>query len=147
MVDDAESVVRAVIKAARGGDMVAAKLIFDRVYPVRRSHPTPFSLPGDGSTSDSLELLGAVVKAMADGTLTAEEASHAASVIEVRRKAISDARGECGGPPETGMIIRREDLARKLEERGLPPMIFGIDVPTLELEPEKRQPETAGQDG
>ena len=44
----------------------------------------------------------------------------------------------------------RVQLARKLEERGLPTALFGIDV--LELEPEEtsedsRQPETAGQDG
>src|SRR6516162_8123007 len=59
MADDAESVVRAVIKAAQGGDMVAAKLILDRVCPIRRSRPTPFSLPNDVSTSsDVLKLLG-----------------------------------------------------------------------------------------
>jgi len=29
--------------------------------------------------------------------------------------------------------IRREDLARKLEERGLPPQVFGVDVPVLDL--------------
>ena len=53
-----------------------------------------------------------------------------------------------GGPP----IRLRVQLARKLEERGLPTSIFGLDVPVLELELEEtsedsRQPETAGQDG
>jgi hypothetical protein len=33
--------------------------------------------------------------------------------------------------------IRQEDLARMLEERGLPPAIFGVDVPVLELEVER----------
>lgn len=28
--------------------------------------------------------------------------------------------------------IKREELARKLIERGLPPMVFGVDVPKLE---------------
>jgi hypothetical protein len=28
-----------------------------------------------------------------------------------------------------------DELARKLEERGLPPFVFGIDKPTLEIEP------------
>jgi hypothetical protein len=65
MADDAESVMRGVIKAAQGGDMVAAKLILDCVCPVRRSRPTPFALPNNVSTSsDILELL---VKAIAKG--------------------------------------------------------------------------------
>jgi hypothetical protein len=106
MADDVEAVVRRVIKAAQGGDMVAAKLILDRVCPVRRSRPTPFALPTDVSTSsDILELLGSVVKAMANGTLTAEEAWHVASVIEVRRKAIADMSSERGGTPPSGMVI------------------------------------------
>jgi hypothetical protein len=97
MADDAESVVRAVIKAAQGGDMVAAKLILDRVCPIRRSRPTPFSLPNDASRSDVLELLGSA--------LTAEEGSHIASVIDIRRKAIADMSSERGGTPPSGMVI------------------------------------------
>src|SRR5439155_9291438 len=31
--------------------------------------------------------------------------------------------------------LSKEDLARKLEERGLPPFVFGVDAPTLESEP------------
>jgi hypothetical protein len=37
-------------------------------------------------------------------------------------------------PQGTVLEIRREDLARVLEERGLPPAIFGVDVPMLEVE-------------
>jgi hypothetical protein len=105
MEDDAANVVRAVIKAAQGGDMAAARLILDRVCPVRRSRPTPFSLPNDGSTPDILKLLGSVVKAMANGTLTAEEGASIASVIKVRRKAIADTGGERGSDPSKGMVI------------------------------------------
>jgi hypothetical protein len=36
--------------------------------------------------------------------------------------------------------IREEDLARELEERGLPPHVFGVDVPVLDLEAEQRDP-------
>jgi hypothetical protein len=38
MADDAESVVRKVIEAAKGGDMGAGRLILDRIVPVRRGH-------------------------------------------------------------------------------------------------------------
>jgi len=29
--------------------------------------------------------------------------------------------------------VRKEDVQQKLVERGLPPMVFGADVPSLEL--------------
>jgi hypothetical protein len=40
------------------------------------------------------------------------------------------------GALEMTVKFTREELAKRLEERGLPPTIFGIDVPTLELEAE-----------
>ena len=43
MQDDVENVVRAVVKAASEGDMAAAKIILDRIAPVRRS--STFVLP------------------------------------------------------------------------------------------------------
>jgi len=40
--------------------------------------------------------------------------------------------------PQTPVLeFSEEDLARKLEERGLPPTVFGIDVPVLELKVER----------
>ena len=35
-------------------------------------------------------------------------------------------------PQKSVLEIRKEELARKLEERGLPQEIFGVDVPVLE---------------
>ena len=43
MHDDAEKIVNAVIAAACNGDMTAAKIILDRIAPVRRS--SSFDLP------------------------------------------------------------------------------------------------------
>jgi hypothetical protein len=44
------------------------------------------------------------------------------------------------GSGENGALvvtIRKEDLQRKLEERGLPRLMFGADVPVLELKADK----------
>ena len=30
--------------------------------------------------------------------------------------------------------MSHEELARRLEERGLPPSVFGVDVPMIELD-------------
>jgi hypothetical protein len=43
MQDDAENIVNAVLTAARKGDMTAAKIIFDRLVPLRRA--VSFDLP------------------------------------------------------------------------------------------------------
>ena len=48
---------------------------------------------------------------------------------------LSSPRQEGNGAPALEMT--REELARKLEERGLPPFVFGIDKPTLEIEPRR----------
>jgi hypothetical protein len=45
------------------------------------------------------------------------------------------------GSGEHGELIlevRHEELVRKMEERGLPPIVFGVDEPVLELEAEKK---------
>jgi hypothetical protein len=95
MADDAESVVRKVIEAAKSGDMLAARLILDRIAPVRRGRPVTFSLPNDTRTADDvLNSLGAVVQSMSCGELTPEEASCVASVIEIKRRAIELAQTE-----------------------------------------------------
>jgi hypothetical protein len=44
--------------------------------------------------------------------------------------------------------IKREELARKLEERGLPPALFGVDLPELpESEPELIDVESVEENG
>jgi hypothetical protein len=88
MEDDAEQVVRAVLGAARAGDMTAARLILDRIAPARKGRPIIFPLPEIETAAHVTQALGAVASLMADGELTPEEASAVASVIETKRKAI-----------------------------------------------------------
>jgi hypothetical protein len=45
MQSDAEHVVRAVIGAAKTGDMTAAKIILDRIAPARKGAPVMFDVP------------------------------------------------------------------------------------------------------
>jgi hypothetical protein len=40
MQGDSEAIVRAVIKAAKGGDMTAAKVVLDRIAPIRKGRPS-----------------------------------------------------------------------------------------------------------
>ena len=72
MQDDVENVVNAVLTAACNGDMTAAKIILDRIAPVRRS--SSFDLPRIEGWADVGAARAALLDAVADGDLTAAEA-------------------------------------------------------------------------
>lgn len=86
--DDADAIVQAVVDAAKGGDMQAARLCVERLIPVRRGRPVVFPLPALESADDVGKAFSAIVAAMARGELTPDEAGAVAAVIELRRKAI-----------------------------------------------------------
>ena len=88
MQDDAKEIVCAVVTAARGGDMVACKIVLDRISPARKGRPIRFELPNAKTADDVAAALAAVVTAMANGELTPDEAQMVAAVLEVRRKSI-----------------------------------------------------------
>ena len=88
MADDAEAVVKAVVTAAKAGDMTAARLVLDRIAPPCRGRPVRLDLPPIVCAADLLRASAAVVDAMSRGVISAEEAQAAAVVLEHHRKAV-----------------------------------------------------------
>ena len=88
MSGDAEDVVKAVMAAAKDGDMTAARLVLDRIAPPCRGRPVRLDLPPIVSAADLVRALAAVADAMARGILSAEEAQAAAAVLDHHRKAV-----------------------------------------------------------
>ncbi len=88
MANDGKDVVRAVVKAAKNGDMAAARLVLDRIIPVRKGRAVKLSIPEVKTPLDVLTAQSAAIKAMAEGELTPEEANVIATVIETHRKAV-----------------------------------------------------------
>src|ERR1700746_2895530 len=88
MGDDAEDIVRAVVSAAKAGDPTAMRLCIERLIPVRKGRPVVFDLPPVKTAADIAGAVGELARAMAVGELTTDEASAAASVIEMHRRAI-----------------------------------------------------------
>ncbi len=84
----AEEVLRSVVRAAAGGDLRAAALLLDRVWPARRGRAVELELPPVASAADLVPALAAVAGAMARGELTPEEARAAAGVLECQLRAI-----------------------------------------------------------
>jgi hypothetical protein len=88
MEDDAAEIVKAVLDAARSGDMTAAKIVLDRIAPLRRGRPVLLDLPPVTSASDVAAAMGVVVGAMGAGDLSPDEAMSVAGVLELRRRAM-----------------------------------------------------------
>ena len=88
MEGDVEAVVRAVIAAAKGGDMTAARLVLERIAPPRKGRPVVFALAAAETAEDVAKAQGAVIAAVAIGDLTPDEGAAVAGLLETRRKAI-----------------------------------------------------------
>jgi hypothetical protein len=88
MEDDAEGVARRVIGAAKDGDMTAARLVLERIYPVRKGRPVHLDLPEIERVADLPVALSALLSAMGHGEITPEEAAVVANVIEAKRRTL-----------------------------------------------------------
>jgi hypothetical protein len=85
---DAEGVILALIRAAKGGDVAAIKVVLDRVAPLPRNRPVWFAMPAIETPADLGNAMSAVLRAAASGELTPDEAASVASLIETRRRTI-----------------------------------------------------------
>jgi hypothetical protein len=104
MGDDLEAVTRSVINAARNGDMTAARIVMDRLVPVRKGRPVRFDVPDAMDAAGVAEAFKRLMEAIGSGEITPEEASTIAGVLELRRKAIE--------------TVEIEARIKALEERG-----------------------------
>ena len=88
MGDDIEDITRSVIDAAKGGDMTAARIVLDRITPVRRDRPVVFDLPAIETTADLPKATNALLQAVASGELTPSEASDIGKAVDAHVRAI-----------------------------------------------------------
>jgi Family of unknown function (DUF5681) len=84
---EAEAVTRKAIEAAKGGDMVAIRIIMDRICPPRRSRPVKIDLPNLSDAKAILKAQEVILQAVGRGDLLIEEAEALSGLIEARRKA------------------------------------------------------------
>jgi hypothetical protein len=88
MGDDLEAVTRSVINAARNGDMTAARIIMDRMAPVRKGRAVTFDVPETMDADGVADGFKRLLQAVGAGELTPEEATQVAAILELRRKSI-----------------------------------------------------------
>ena len=88
MADDGKAVVKKIIEVAKDGDMTAARLILDRIYPLPKGRPVWLRLPDTVTAENILAAHSVITAAMAKGTITPDEATTIAGLLEAKRKAI-----------------------------------------------------------
>jgi len=88
MVDEMPAVVEAVVAAAKAGDISAARLILDRIVPVRRGRTICVDIPTGSDAGSLMKSHATITEAVCSGQISAEEAEAMASVLDARRRAI-----------------------------------------------------------
>ena len=89
IADDAgEDILKTLVTAAKSGDLRAAELVMQRIWPARKSRPIALRLPAIQSASDVVAAVGAVADAVGSGDITPDEGQAVASILEAKRKAI-----------------------------------------------------------
>ena len=88
MDGQAEAITQIVTAKALEGDMMAIRLVLDRIVPVRRERPVFFELPPLKTADDAVEAMASIVGGVANGELTPTEANDLARLVDGFVKAI-----------------------------------------------------------
>ena len=83
---EAENITRKAIEAALAGDMVAIRLVMERVLPARKDSPVTISLPTIKDANSAIELMQALMDGVSHGEITPLEANSLAGIVEQWRK-------------------------------------------------------------
>jgi hypothetical protein len=88
MQDDGADVMRAVLAAAKSGDVAAARMIMERLLPPHKDRPVCFKLSPIANPADAANALGEILDAVATGSVTPAEASGVAGLIQIFVRAL-----------------------------------------------------------
>lgn len=83
--------LRAVVTAAKGGDLRAAEILLRRIWPERKGRPVRLALPAMESAADLASALGVVAGAVGAGELSPEEGQAVAAILDAQRRALETA--------------------------------------------------------
>ena len=94
--DNAEEITRVVIEEARKGDMTAAKMILDRMWPVPKpsTYVTRKWLADVHTQSDINRVMTEVLNDMGNGIISLEEGEQLTKVIEKKAQSIQSCMQE-----------------------------------------------------
>jgi Family of unknown function (DUF5681) len=79
---EVEALTRRAVELALSGDTTALRLCLDRLLPPRRDRPVSFELPPIKTAEDAVAASGAIMAAVADGSLTPGEAGEVSKLVD-----------------------------------------------------------------
>jgi hypothetical protein len=85
---EAETLTRACVTAALGGDTTALRLCLERILPPRRDRPIDFKLSPISTAAEACVAVSEIVEAVSAGDLTPTEATAIAGLVDVFVKAL-----------------------------------------------------------
>jgi hypothetical protein len=85
---EGEAITRKAIEAAKAGDMVAIRLVLDRICPPRKTRPINIELPPIQDAGGVAEAQQAVLRAACLGELLLDEAQALSGLLEARRQSL-----------------------------------------------------------
>ena len=88
MDGEAEAIGRAAIAEGKNGNPAVLKLNFDRIAPPRKDRHLAFALPPIETSADLTRATGALLAAVAEGSLTPSEATELGKLVDSHVKAI-----------------------------------------------------------
>ena len=85
---EAETIARKAIEAAKAGDMVAIRLVLDRICPARKMRPIHIELPPIHDAGGVAEAHQEILRAACAGELLLDEAQALSVLLEARRHSL-----------------------------------------------------------
>jgi hypothetical protein len=89
-----ELLTQKAVEAALDGDMTAMKLCLERISPPRKDQPVSFALPEMTNSNDAVDAMAGILKAVASGEITPDEANRISNTIETYRKTLETSEFE-----------------------------------------------------
>ena len=84
--EHAADIMQTVVEQALGGDMTAARILLDRLWPAPKGRLVPLPLPLINNLEDLASAHAAVIAALATAQITIDEAGGLVAVLDHRRK-------------------------------------------------------------
>jgi hypothetical protein len=85
---EGEAITRKAIEAAKAGDIVAIRLVLDRICPPRKTRPIHIELPPINDARGIAEAQQEVLRAACAGELLLDEAQALSGLLEARRQSL-----------------------------------------------------------
>jgi hypothetical protein len=87
---DAIAIVEAVMGKAKKGDMVAARLVLDRLWPAPKGRAVAFDLPAATDANGIMEAHAALLRGLAKGVLTPDEAESVSRMLSAHLRVVEN---------------------------------------------------------